>query len=84
MASLAIWCEFLCILDVSSLPMSENGVTVGRLMMFVGITGGCGRGSEVFFMFLMMKCCGYARANRVRVKLLSSSWRMWSSEMIML
>ena len=37
-----------------------------------------------FFMFLMMRCSGYPRARRMRVRLLSSSCRMWSSEMIML
>ena len=37
-----------------------------------------------FFMFLMMRCSGYAQANRMRVKLLSSACRIWSSKMIML
>ena len=36
-----------------------------------------------FFMFLMMRCSGYAQANRMRVKLLSSACRIWSSKMIM-
>ena len=34
-ASVAIWCQFLCIIDVSSLPMSENGVTMGRMFLSV-------------------------------------------------
>ena len=37
-----------------------------------------------FFMVLMMRCSGYAWASRMRVRLLSYSYRMWSSEMIML
>ena len=41
-------------------------------------------GQGFFFTFLMMRCSGYARASRMRVRLLSSSCRMWSSEMIML
>ena len=35
-------------------------------------------------MFLMMRCSGYARVSRMRVRLLKSSCRTWSSEMIML
>ena len=35
--------------------MSENEVTMGRIfflsVMFVGITGGCGRGSRLFYVF---------------------------------
>ena len=31
-------------------------------------------------MFLMMRCSGYVQASRVRVRLLNSSCRMWSSE----
>ena len=34
--SLAIWCQFLCIIAVSSLPMSENEVTMGRMFFSVG------------------------------------------------
>ena len=52
---------------------------------------GCALGWQVtvavgqgFFMFLMMRCSGYARACRTRVRLLNSFCRMWSSEMIML
>ena len=37
-----------------------------------------------FFMFLMMRCSGYARTRRMRVRLLNSPRMMWSSEMIML
>ena len=33
--SLAIWCQFLCIIAVSSLPMSEKGVTMGRMLFSV-------------------------------------------------
>ena len=40
--------------------------------------------SQCFFMLLMMRCSAYAQANRMYVRLLSSSCRMWSSEMIML
>ena len=36
------------------------------------------------FMFLMMRCSGYFQTSRMRVRMLSSSYRMWSSEMIML
>ena len=39
---------------------------------------------KAFFMFLMMRCSGYARVSRMRVRLLKSSCRTWSSEMIML
>ena len=35
-------------------------------------------------MFLIIWCSGYARSSKVRVTLLSSSRRIWSSEMIML
>ena len=40
---------------------------------------------KAFFMFLMMRCSGYVQASRARVvkfkfRLLSSSCRMWSSE----
>ena len=28
--SLAILCQFLCIISVSSLPMSKKGITMGR------------------------------------------------------
>ena len=87
-ASLAIWCQFLCIVDVSSLPMSENVVIIGRI--FFSVCNVCWSNRwlrlwvSAFFMFLMMRCCGYAQAYRMRVRLLSSSCRMWSSEMIML
>ena len=88
MASLAIWCQYLCIIDVSSLSMSENGVIMGR--MFLSVCNVCWSNRwlrlwvSAFFMFLMMMCSGYERASRMRVRLLSSSFRMWSSEMIML
>ena len=35
-------------------------------------------------MFLMIRCSRYVRASEMRVKLLSSSWGMWSLEIIML
>ena len=80
-------CQFLCIFAAVSLAMSEKGVTIGECwflsVVFVGITGNCVVG-QGFFMLLMIRCSGYARANRMRVTLLSSSCRMWSSEMIML
>ena len=87
-ASLAIWCQFVCIIDGSSLPMSENGVTMGRMCLSVCDVCWSSRWLRsrvsAFSMFSMMKGSGYARANRMRVRLLSSSCRMWSSEMIML
>ena len=82
--SLAIVCQFLCIIAVNSLPMSEKGVIMWRIFVIV-----CGvrwdnklfrLWVKAFFMFLMMRCSGYVRAYRVRVRLLSSSCRMWSSE----
>ena len=33
--SLAIWCQFQCIIAVSSLSMSEKGVTMGRILISV-------------------------------------------------
>ena len=72
----------------SKLPMSEKRITMGRMLVSV-----CGvrwdnrllrLRVKAFFMFLMKSCSGYARASRMRVRLLSSSCRMWSSEMIML
>ena len=33
--SLAIWIQFLCIVAVNSLPMSEKGVTMGRMLASV-------------------------------------------------
>ena len=87
--SLATVCQFLGIVAVNSLPMSEIEVTTGRMLVIV-----CGvfwdsrlLGLWVkagIFMFLMIRCSGYARASRMRVRLLSSSCRIWSSEMIML
>ena len=53
--SLATWCQFLFMITVSSLPMSEKEVTRGECfflsVMFVGITGDCGRGSRLFLCF---------------------------------
>ena len=37
-----------------------------------------------FLMSLMMRCSGYERPSRMRVRLLCSDSRIWSSEMIML
>ena len=31
---LAIWCQFLCIIALSSFPISSNGVTMGRMFFF--------------------------------------------------
>ena len=82
--SLAIVCQFLCIIAVSSLPMSGKGVIMWRIFVIV-----CGVrwDNKLFrlwvkasFMFLMMRCSGYVRAGRVRVRLLSSSYTMWSSD----
>ena len=84
--SLAIMCQFLCIVAVNSLLMSEKGATMGSISV-------CGvhwdnrqlrLWVKTFFMFLMMGYSEYAQASRARVRLLSSSCRMWSSEMIML
>ena len=33
--SLAIVCQFLCIVALNSLPMSEKGVTMGRMLLSV-------------------------------------------------
>ena len=85
--SLPILCQFLCIVAVNRLPMFEKGVTMGRIL--VSFCGLCWDNRylrlwvKAFFMFLMMRFSGYARASRIRVRLLSSSCRMWSSEMIM-
>ena len=53
--SLATMCQFLCMMAVSCLTMSENGVMVGRMLVsvcvFVGITGNCGCGSRLFLCF---------------------------------
>ena len=82
--SLAIVCQFLCIVAVNSLPMSEKGVKMWRV--FVTVCGVCWDNKllrlwiKTFFMFLMMRYSGYVRASRVRVRLLSSSCRMRSSE----
>ena len=48
-------------------------------VLFVRITSDCGC-VRAFFMFLIMRCSGYARASKMQVKLLSSSWSMMSSE----
>ena len=79
--SLAIACQFLCIVTVNSLPISEKGVIMW--IIFVTVCGVRWDNKllrfwvKAFFMFLMMRCSGYVR---VCVRLLSSSWRMWSSE----
>ena len=63
-ASLAIWCQFLCMIAGCSLPMSENGVTMGR--MIFSVCDVCWNNRwlwswvKAFFMFLMMRCSGYA------------------------
>ena len=35
MVSLAILCQFLCIIAVSSFPMSDKGATMGRILVSV-------------------------------------------------
>ena len=68
--------------------MSENGITMGR--MFFSVYTVCWSNRwlrswvKAFFMFLMIRCNGYAQASIMHVRLLSSSCRIWSSEMIML
>ena len=85
---LEIVCQYLCIVPVNTLPTSEKGVTLGRML-----DSDCGvrwdnrllrLWVKAFFAFLMMRCSGYARASRIFDRLLSSSCRMWFSEMIML
>ena len=86
--SFVIWCKFLCIIAVNSVPMSENGITMGRI--FFSVCAVCWSNRwlwswvKAFFMFLMIRCNGYAQTSRMHVRLLSSSCRIWSSEMIML
>ena len=40
--------------------------------------------SRGFFIFSVVSCSGYAQASKIRIRLLSSSCRMWSTEKIML
>ena len=86
--SLATMCQFLCMMAVSCLPMPEKGVIIGRMLVSVGGVLWDNRylrlWIKAFFMFLIMRCSGYVLASRMRVRLLSSSCRIWSSEMIML
>ena len=55
--SLGTMCQFLCIMVVSCLPMSEKGVIIeleecwSLYVVFVGITGNCGCGSRLFLCF---------------------------------
>ena len=53
--SLATMCQFLCMMAVSCLPMSEKGVIMGECwflyVVFIGITGNCGCGSWLFYVF---------------------------------
>ena len=58
--SLAIVCQFLCIVAVNSLPICEKGVMIGRMFLIV-----CGvrwvkkllrLWVSAFFKFLMMRC----------------------------
>ena len=55
MKSLAIACQFSCIFAVNSLPMSEKGLTMGRMLvltvMLVGIIGNSCYGSRLFLCF---------------------------------
>ena len=80
--------QFLCAVAVDSLPISEKEVTVRRMLV-----SDCGvrwdnRLSRLwvkaFFVFNDEVYNGYAQASRIRVRLFSSSSRVWSSEMIML
>ena len=52
---MATLCQFLCIIAVSSLLMSEKGVSMGECwflpVVLVGITGDCGCGSRLFYVF---------------------------------
>ena len=81
-------CQFLYVIAMSSLPMSEKRITMGR--MLVSVCDVCWDNKwlrlwvKAFFDFLMMRCSGYGRASRMRVRLSSSSRRLWSSERIML
>ena len=86
--SLAIVCQFLCIVAMNSFPISEKGVAMGRML-----ASNCGvrwdtsllrLWVKAFSMFLMMRYSGYVQTSRIRVRLLRSSCRMWSSEMIKL
>ena len=78
--SLATMCQFLCFMAVSCLAMYEKGVIMGRIL--VSVCGFCwdSRQLWLFFMFLMMTCSGYVWASRMRVRLLSSDFKIWSSE----
>ena len=78
--SLATMCQFLCMMAVSCLPMSEKEVIMGRMLVSV-----CGvrwdnrqlrLWIKAFFMFLMMRYSGYKRASRMRDRLLSSACRI--------
>ena len=78
--SLPVVCQFLCIVAVNSLPVSTKGVTMGKMLVSV-----CGVGWDnkflglrvkAFIKFLMMRCSGYAQANRTPVRLLSSSCKI--------
>ena len=85
--SLAITCQFLCIVAVNSLPVCEKGVIMGRMFITVYVRLDnklLQLWVKAFFIFLMIRCSGYVPARRMRVRSLSSSCRMWSSEMTML
>ena len=62
MVSLAIWCQFLCIVAVSSCPCLRKELQWGECgflpVVFVGVTGDCGYGSRLFL--FLMRCSGYA------------------------
>ena len=87
--SLAIVCQFLCIVAVNSLTVSDKGITMGRMLILVSffllleqqviaVKG------ENAFVFLMMRRNGYAQASRKCVRLLSSDCSICSSRMITL
>ena len=87
-ASSEIVCQCLWMVAVNDLPMFKKGVMMGRMFVNVCVIRWDNMRLRVwvraFFMFLMMRCSGYTRANKKGVKFLSSFCSMWSPEMIML
>ena len=53
--SLATMCQFLCMMAVICLSMSENGVIMGKMLVQVCVVhwekGNCGCGSRLFYVF---------------------------------
>ena len=61
--SLSTLCQLLCIIAVSSLPISERGVTMGIILVCVCGIRWDNRWLQLqvkAFMLLMMRCSGYA------------------------